>query len=75
MGGRYNKNDIERACFRWRRPRHANTFRPYSGYEEDCAMLPCQDSCPDYQMGCHKQCQRWREYQQRQQIPQPEIPV
>ena len=36
--------------------------------EEDCAMLPCQDSCPDYQTGCHKQCQRWREYQQHQQL-------
>ncbi len=31
-------------------------------------MLPCQDSCHDYQTGCHKQCQRWREYQQRQQL-------
>ena len=31
-------------------------------------MLPCQGNCPDYQTGCHKQCQRWREYQQRQQL-------
>ena len=65
---RYHKNSIERACFWKRRTRQSFSLRPDFGYEGDWRMLPCQGNCPDYQTGCHKQCQRWREYQQLQQV-------
>lgn len=65
---RYNKNNIRRVCFRQRRQRVVCARRLHLSYEEDCVMLPCRESCPDYQAGCHKQCRRWREYQQHQQI-------
>ena len=29
-------------------------------------MLPCQKQCPNFETGCHKQCARWREYQEQQ---------
>ena len=30
-------------------------------------MLPCQNTCPNYQHGCHKSCAAWKELQERQQ--------
>lgn len=31
-------------------------------------MLPCQNTCPNYQQGCHKSCAAWKELQERQRL-------
>ena len=31
-------------------------------------MLPCQGNCPRYVEGCHKECLRWKEFQQKQAV-------
>ena len=31
-------------------------------------MLPCQNTCPNYQHGCHKSCAAWKELQERQRL-------
>lgn len=31
-------------------------------------MLPCQDCCPDYHVGCHKICRRWNDLQEEQRV-------
>ena len=28
-------------------------------------MIPCRDHCPAYCEGCHKDCTKWKEVQQR----------
>lgn len=31
-------------------------------------MLPCQSDCRSYQPGCHKTCQHWKAFQEKQRI-------
>ena len=30
--------------------------------------LPCQKNCSQYWDGCHKSCQKWKEFQEKQAL-------
>ena len=31
-------------------------------------MIPCREGCPQYEEGCHKTCQKWKDMQEKLKI-------
>ena len=43
-------------------------FWMYVKTKGEVIMIPCREGCPQYEEGCHKTCQKWKDMQEKLKI-------